>query len=132
MNSSHTPELPSVRIMWTRPSQRLKSPTTLTPRALGAHTANDTPRMPRHLAHVRAELVVGAIVLLLAPQMKIEIAERRHERVRIVSRERLAVGIVNLELIRKKRDAALDGDLEQSREIAHAHRTRRVARHRSD
>ena len=87
MNSSHTPELPSVRIMWTRPSQRLKSPTTLTPRALGAHTANDTPRMPGDLAQMCAELVVGAVVLLLAPQMKIEVAQRRQERVGIVSRK---------------------------------------------
>ena len=82
-----------------------------------------------HLAHVRAELVVGAVVLLLAPQMKIEVAERRHERVRIVSRDRFAVGVVNLELIRKNRDAALDGDLEQSGRVADAHRPRRVAGH---
>src|SRR5580692_353918 len=42
-NSSHTPDPPSERIGCARPSQKLKSPTTLTPRALGAHTANDTP-----------------------------------------------------------------------------------------
>jgi len=41
--SSHTPVEPSDRIGWAAPSQWLKSPMTLTPRALGAHTANDVP-----------------------------------------------------------------------------------------
>ena len=36
---------------------------------------------------------------------------------------------MNLELIRKKRDATLDRRLEQSRLIAQTHRARRVARH---
>ena len=31
---------------WSRPSQELKSPTTRTPRALGAHTANAVPATP--------------------------------------------------------------------------------------
>src|SRR5437879_5404860 len=34
------------RRMWTRPSHSLKSPTTLTPAAFGAHTAKLTPRTP--------------------------------------------------------------------------------------
>ncbi len=42
-NSSQTPLEPSVRIGCARPSQWLKSPTTRTPRALGAQTANDVP-----------------------------------------------------------------------------------------
>src|SRR5579859_2868 len=42
-NSSHTPDPPSERIGCPRPSQWLKSPMTRTPRALGAHTANDVP-----------------------------------------------------------------------------------------
>ena len=48
---------------------------TLTPRALGAHTANETPRGAAHLAQVRAELVVNAIVFALGPQMQIEVAD---------------------------------------------------------
>ena len=40
---SHTPCGSSSRIGWTRPSHRLKSPTTLTRSALGAHTAKWTP-----------------------------------------------------------------------------------------
>ena len=40
---SHTPCGSSSRIGWTRPSHRLKSPTTLTRSALGAHTAKCTP-----------------------------------------------------------------------------------------
>ena len=36
---------------------------------------------------------------------------------------------MNLELIRKKRNAALNRRLEKSRRIAQTHRTRRLARH---
>jgi hypothetical protein len=43
-NSSHTPEAPMLRIEWPTPSHRLKSPTTRTARARGAHTVNETPR----------------------------------------------------------------------------------------
>ena len=43
---SHTPLLPSDRMQWLRPSQPLKSPMTRTPRAFGAHTANETPEVP--------------------------------------------------------------------------------------
>ena len=43
MNSSHTPDEPSERIGLARPSQPSKSPHTRTPRALGAHTANEVP-----------------------------------------------------------------------------------------
>ena len=42
-NSSHTPDPPSERIGYARPSQPLKSPVTRTPCALGAQTANDAP-----------------------------------------------------------------------------------------
>src|SRR5947209_14947221 len=42
-NSSHTPEAPIERIGLARPSQPSKSPHTRTPRAVGAHTANDVP-----------------------------------------------------------------------------------------
>src|SRR6266508_3171226 len=45
-NSSQTPEEPSTRIGFRRPSQRLKSPTTRTARALGAHTAKAVPATP--------------------------------------------------------------------------------------
>src|SRR5438105_11576748 len=45
-NSSQTPELLRLRIGSRRPSQRLKSPTTRTPRAFGAQTAKATPGVP--------------------------------------------------------------------------------------
>ena len=59
---------------------------------------------------------------------KVEIAQRRHERVWIVNRDRTAVGILNRELIRENRDASIDVRLEQSRGIHPAHCARRVAR----
>ena len=43
---SQIPDPPSARIMCRRPSQKLKSPTTETERAAGAHTANDVPDTP--------------------------------------------------------------------------------------
>ena len=46
MNSSQMPCAGCQRIGWTRPSQLLKLPTTLTRRALGAQTAKCTPRTP--------------------------------------------------------------------------------------
>src|SRR5947209_396540 len=42
-NSSHTPDPPSERIGYARPSQPLKSPVTRTPCAFGAQTANAAP-----------------------------------------------------------------------------------------
>ena len=44
--SSQTPLAPSERIWWTRPSQPLKSPTTLTERAFGAQTEKEVPATP--------------------------------------------------------------------------------------
>ena len=46
MKISQTPVGTSFRIGWTRPSQRLNSPMTLTRCALGAQTAKWMPVMP--------------------------------------------------------------------------------------
>ena len=46
MKISHTPDGTSLRIGCTRPSQRLKSPMTLTRCAFGAQTAKCTPVTP--------------------------------------------------------------------------------------
>ena len=46
MKISQTPDAPSSRIGWKRPSQLLKSPTTLTRWAFGAHTAKLAPGTP--------------------------------------------------------------------------------------
>ena len=43
MNSSQMPVLPMERMGCPVPSQPLKSPTTRTPSAFGAHTANEVP-----------------------------------------------------------------------------------------
>ena len=74
------PDEPSVRIACRRPSQELKSPTTLTARAAGAHTANAVPGTPSVLADVRAEHVVELLVAALADQVQVELADRRRER----------------------------------------------------
>ena len=46
MKISHTPDAPSDRIAWQRPSHWLKSPTTLTRLAAGAQTAKPVPATP--------------------------------------------------------------------------------------
>jgi hypothetical protein len=65
-----------------RPSQELKSPTTETERALGAQTAKLVPALP--------------------DEVRVELAERRGERVRIALRERVPVRVRDLELVAKR------------------------------
>ena len=57
-NSSQTPAPPSDRIGWARPSQKLKSPTTRTPRAFGAQTANAVPVAASAARRARPQLLV--------------------------------------------------------------------------
>ena len=64
-NSSQTPETPICRIGCSRPSQSLKSPFTRTPRAWGAHTANDVPGTSFNSPDL-AERIVKSTVAMLA------------------------------------------------------------------
>jgi hypothetical protein len=84
MNSSQTP-LPCTRIGWQRPSQRLKSPTTLTRAAFGAQTENSTPAMPVGLVHAGAEQAVGVPVATLAEQVHVEVRQLGREAVGVVA-----------------------------------------------
>ncbi len=99
MKSSQIPDEPSERIGCRRPSHELKSPTTATDarvrrpdRERGAGDAVD-------LADVRAEPLVERLVAALHREVEVELAERREERVRVAERERLAVGVLDLELV---------------------------------
>ena len=58
-NSSQKPLGMCFRIGWRRPSQALKSPTTLTLVALGAQTAKFTPSTPSIVRKLGAQLVVA-------------------------------------------------------------------------
>ena len=84
MNSSHTPDEPSERMGWTRPSQKFQSPTTRTAWALGAHTANDTPGQPVVDPGVGAEHLPQPAVPALAEEVQVELADRRPGPVRVV------------------------------------------------
>ena len=70
------------------PLQPSKSPVTRTPRAFGAHTANEVPgdRPGRRVvgAHVRAEHLPQPLVPALADQVQVDLAERRQPPVRII------------------------------------------------
>ena len=76
----------SRRIGCARPFQRLKSPTTLTRSAFGAHTAKYVPVDFADGQRMRAELLEGAIVIALAEQVQIELAHHLP----------VAIGIVDL------------------------------------
>ena len=92
MNSSQTPVGTSSRIGCTRPSHPLKSPTTLTRSAFGAHTAKCTPVVGAEADAVRAELLERPVVRAFAEQMQIEVGEHAAVAVRIVDLDLMAVG----------------------------------------
>jgi len=72
------------RIGWRRPSHPLKSPTTLTRLALGAHTAKTTPGTPARRREVRAQPLPAALVGPLAEEVEVELPEHLVEGVRIL------------------------------------------------
>ena len=127
MNSSQMPAEPSERIGCSRPSQELKSPTTLTDRAFGAQTANATPGDAVDLPHVRAELRVELLVAALAGEVQVELAERRQERVRVAQRECPALGVGDLELVAQRQLRAGDRALEHAARVAQLELDRRAA-----
>ena len=63
-----------------RPSQALKSPTTLTALALGAQTAKRDALDPFMGDPVRAELLIAGEMVALGQQMQVEVAEHRRKR----------------------------------------------------
>ena len=70
------------------PSQTLKSPTTPTARADGAHTANAVPATPSTSRTCAPSTSPSSLVAALADQVQVELAERRQERVRVRDRSR--------------------------------------------
>ena len=79
---------PSERIGCSRPSQKLKSPTTDTDRARRRPDGERGARDALELAHVRAEALPELLVAALADEVQVELADRRQEAVRVVERER--------------------------------------------
>ena len=69
---------------WRRPSQALKSPTTLTLVALGAQTAKFTPSTPSIVAELRPELVVALPVPAFVQQVEVVVGQQVGKRVGIV------------------------------------------------
>ena len=97
------PSEPSSRIGWTRPSQPLKSPTTRTARALGAHTAKATPATPWWLIGRGRRAPPTGGVAALAEQVEVELAEGRQEPVGVV--DDLAVAVGQQHLVAGRRSA---------------------------
>ena len=93
MNSSQMPLPPRTRIGWRRPSQRLKSPTTLTRSALGGPNGEKHAGDAIDLMLVCAEKAMGMAVSSFPEQMQVQIAELRRERVGIM-RDVLAMAVV--------------------------------------
>ena len=83
-NSSQMPLGMCFRMGWRRPSQSLKSPTTLTLVALGAQTAKFTPSTPSIVAQLGAEPVVTLPVRPFAQQVQVVVRQQMGKRVWIV------------------------------------------------
>ena len=80
--------LPRTRMAWRRPSQKLKSPTTLTRLAVGReHREGDAGHAVEH-HRMRAELLVEMQMRAFAQQVEIEIGQDR----------RKAIGVFDLDL----------------------------------
>ena len=82
-------------------------------RALGAHTAKLVPSDALDLADVRAEPLVQLLVPALADEIRVELAERRRERVRIPQRVRAPVRVRDLELVAKRQVGPFQNSFEQ-------------------
>ncbi len=87
---------PSERIACRRPSQELKSPTTLTARAAGRPHRECRSGTHCTVTHVRAQLLVELLVPALADQMEVELTDRRLERIRIVDREASGCSVIDV------------------------------------
>ena len=85
------PDAPSERIGCRRPSQPLKSPTTLTERAFGAQTANAVPATPSTSRTCAPSFSYSCSWRPSRGEVQVELAERRQERVRIVELDGRAV-----------------------------------------
>ena len=69
--------------MCSRPSQALKSSDHAHAARMGRPHRERDAWHPVHLAYVRAELLVGSVVTLLAPEVQIEIADGGQKAVRL-------------------------------------------------
>ena len=82
------------RIACSRPSQPLKSPTTETPAAVGAQTANATPLHAVVVDGVRAQPLPQPLVPALAREVEVQLPERGQEAVRVAQGEDLPARVV--------------------------------------
>ena len=128
MKISHTPLDPSTRIGWARPSQPLKSPTTLTRWAFGAQTAKCTPSESPMRMRMRAERVVDVFVAALAEQVEIEVADDAAVAIRVVDLDRVVARIDHPQAIVGDLVHALEQHLEAARGMPPLHGRRVGAR----
>ena len=95
-----------MRIGNTRPSHAQKSPTTLTRRAFGAHTAKLTPATPSIGANVRAELLPEPPVRSFVEEMEVDVAKRREKAIWIAAFPRRAVDVGDAKAIGQRQRRA--------------------------
>ena len=123
------PEEPSERIGCTRPSHPFQSPTTLTDRAEGAHTANATPAVPSISRRWAPRRSHSAWWRPSPEQVQVQLADGGQERVRIAPVHRVGV-VLDLDLVGQGRRGALDDGLEQGgRPVGQLHRGPSVGVH---
>ena len=124
MKISHTPLEPSARIGWQRPSQPLKSPTTLTRWAFGAQTAKCTPSEAPIRIGMGAELLVNAGVIALAEKIQIEIADDAAEPEGVVEFGDLAARVDDPQTIVRNLVQPFEPRLEHAGRMPALHRDR--------
>ena len=81
------------------------------------------------LAGMRAHLFPDAFVLLLCPQIQVQLTQRRRERIRFAQCDDKIVRVLDLELIGEHLASFGHKDFEQSRFRTHLHFARRLAIH---
>ena len=111
------PSAPSERIGCSRPSQKLKSPTTLTERAFGAHTANAVPATPSISRTCAPSRSYSCSWRPSVAEVEVELAERRQERVRVAQRVRVPVRVLDLELVVERQRRLREQRLPQARGV---------------
>jgi hypothetical protein len=79
------------------------------------------------LARVRAELLVQLLVATLAGEVEVDLAQRRHERVRVAQREGPALLVADLELVAQRELRVGDRSLEDAARVAQPELDRRGA-----
>ena len=118
MKISQIPDPPSTRIACRRPSQELKSPTTLTARRGRRPHSERGAQCAVDLAHMRPQPLVDLLVAPLPAEVQIDVPERGREGIGVAKRIHVAVRVAHLELVAQRQPGTVQKRLEEPRRMA--------------